>query len=1067
MFTKPHSNCELNTVKKVQFGIYSEQDILRSSVCEVTNHIVYSKETGLPNQNAVNDPRMGVTSRGIVCQTCFGDLKECPGHFGHIKLAEVVYHPGFLETTYKVLKSVCFHCSKLLIPPEKLKMLLLIKNKQKRLNEISKQAARRCGFNGDPGCERVQPRYRRRKIDILVKRMDDKEQGGEEEDQKRVFRATEVYEIFKNIQDETIEILGLSAFFSRPEFMLIKLLIVVPPSVRPTIELKSCGKSEDDITHLYQTILVTNNCLKEAKEKGLPRTRINELVSRLQTFVANLMDNSDERARNSGRPAKAIAQRLKGKEGRLRGNLMGKRVDFSSRTVVSPDPSLELDQLGVPEAIARELTIPEKVTERNIDQLKALVERGDEWPGAKYYISKAHQSEIVDLNYMKQRPNLQYGDVVERHLRDDDFVVFNRQPSLHKMSIMGHRVKVLPGNTFRLNLAVTTPYNADFDGDEMNMHVPQNLETIAEVKHIMHVPQQIISPQSNRAVMGLNQDSLLGIRLLTLRDEFLEKRTLFDLLMQFEHWDGTLPKPCILKPRALWSGKQILSFIIPDINYKRVREEGPGSFYARDESIIIRRGEHLVGTMNKSIVGPKKGSLIGCIWIDYGPENTRDFLSYSQKLIVNWMVGFGWTVGIADTIIPVELLIKIEQKCREAKKEFYKVLQDTQQDKKRIIVHQPGKTIMESFEHKVNNLLNDCRAQIGKMLNEQVGIENHIKNMIISGSKGNNINISQICGLVGQQNVSGCRIPFGFRQRTLPHFMKNDLGPQSRGFVANSYYKGLTPQEFFFHTMGGREGLIDTAVKTSKTGYIQRRLVKALEDVMVQYDQTVRDSQGNIIQFLYGEDGISAEFIEEQKFDLLRLGEEQLRRQCLFFEYREHAEDLGFEESVCEYFEQKKIVKGVREELLGDGTAHEVLYEEYRRLVGRRDRLRGVFAPGQRIGILPVNLDRLITMAKLQDSGRRVSDLNPVFVSRRVREMAEGLSVVHLERRANAEFSREVNDRALFLFRTFLLYKLSSKKVVLQYRLSKRSFLYLLKEIEIAFQKAKINPGEMSGSIAA
>ena len=210
--------------------------------------------------------------------------------------------------------------------------------------------------------------------------------------------------------------------------------------------------------------------LDKAKASGLPMSRIDEITNRLQNLVAYLMNNSEEKARQKGgRPIKAIRQRLEGKEGRLRGNLMGKRVDFSARTVVSPDPSLDLDELGVPISIAMTLTYPEVVTQLNIDYLKELVERGDDWPGARFYKSKI-DGRLIDLNYVTTKPTLQYGDIVERHLNNGDYVLFNRQPSLHKMSIMGHRVRVLHYSTFRLNLSVVTPYNADFDGDEMNMH---------------------------------------------------------------------------------------------------------------------------------------------------------------------------------------------------------------------------------------------------------------------------------------------------------------------------------------------------------------------------------------------------------------------------------------------------------------------------------------------------------------------------------------------------------------------------------------------------------------------
>jgi DNA-directed RNA polymerase II subunit RPB1 len=253
--------------------------------------------------------------------------------------------------------------------------------------------------------------------------------------------------------------------------------------------------------------------------------------------------NMVSRHKSGGKAIKAIRSRLKGKEGRLRGNLMGKRVDFSARTVITCDPTLDLDQLGVPRSIAENITIPEVVTLQNIDYLKKLVRNGPtNWPGAKYIIGEC--GKMIDLAYARTTEAfLDYGYVVERHLSNDDFVLFNRQPSLHKMSIMGHRVKVLPYSTFRLNLSVTGPYNADFDGDEMNMFVPQSLETKAEVKEIMHIPKQIISPQSNSPVMGIVQDTLAGIMIFTYRDNFLELDMVMQLLMWIEDFDGKIPPP--------------------------------------------------------------------------------------------------------------------------------------------------------------------------------------------------------------------------------------------------------------------------------------------------------------------------------------------------------------------------------------------------------------------------------------------------------------------------------------------------------------------------------------------
>ena len=344
----------------------------------------------------------------------------------------------------------------------------------------------------------------------------------------------------------------------------------------------------------------------------------------LQFSVATLMNNDLSSARahkKSGQPIKAIYARLKGKEGRVRGNLMGKRVDFSARSVISPDPNLDVDELGVPLSIAMNLTFPETVTDLNIDKLRKLVNNGPEkWPGAKRIISSDGKT-IIDLRYCKNTTDehLETGYVVERHMQNGDFVIFNRQPSLHKMSMMGHRVHILPYSTFRLNLSVTTPYNADFDGDEMNMHLPQSLETKAEIMNIMHVPKQIVSPQSNRPVMGIVQDTLIGVKLFTSRDTFVDYEQMMNLIFWINDFDiRNLPMPCIMKPKPLWSGKQIFSLIIPSkINLSRFREETPEQLKKKpnllDNFVQISKGELIQGIICKKTVGATPGGLVHCI----------------------------------------------------------------------------------------------------------------------------------------------------------------------------------------------------------------------------------------------------------------------------------------------------------------------------------------------------------------------------------------------------------------------------------------------------------------------
>lgn len=437
----------------------------------------------------------------------------------------------------------------------------------------------------------------------------------------------------------------------------------------------------------------------------------------------------------------------------------------------------------------------------------------------------------------------------------------------------GHRVRILPYSTFRLNLSVTSPYNADFDGDEMNMHLVQGQEPRSEIKEIMSVPRNIVSPQSSKPVMGIVQDSLLASRLFTKRDTFIEYDLLCNILMWLEDWDGHVPAPAIIKPRPLWTGKQVFSLFLPDVNIERraawYRDGEPDAMSPVDAQIIIQRGQVMAGTLCKKSLGAVAGGLVHVIWMEHGPEAARAFLSQTQFVVNHWLLQHGFSIGVGDLIADPRTMGIINDIMNRAKADVKTLIEQVQAGD---LEQQPGRSVMDSFENQVNQVLNKARDDAGNMAQSSLQDTNNVVRMVTAGSKGSFINISQMIACVGQQNVEGKRIPFGFSQRTLPHFTKDDFGPESRGFVENSYLRGLTPQEFFFHAMGGREGLIDTAVKTASTGYIQRRLVKAMEDLMVRYDGTVRNALGEVIQFLYGEDGMEGTHIEGQRMELLRWG---------------------------------------------------------------------------------------------------------------------------------------------------------------------------------------------------
>jgi DNA-directed RNA polymerase II subunit RPB1 len=441
---------------------------------------------------------------------------------------------------------------------------------------------------------------------------------------------------------------------------------------------------------------------------------------------------------------------------------------------------LALDELGVPYKVAQGLTIPEQVTVHNMDKLRRLIENGpNQWPGAKYIIRADGRQ--IDLSQLKQRSDvhLEVGYIVERHLQDGDYVMFNRQPSLHKMSIMGHRVKVLPFSTFRMNLSVTTPYNADFDGDEMNMHVPQSLETLAEIREIMSVPKQILAPKENKPCMGIVQDSLLAAMLMTERDTFITKDVVMQLLMWMPEAKWHLPTPAIIKPKSLWTGKQILSMLVPNVNLQRVK--GKNFCCHRDLSLVVEQGEILCGTLNKSIIGATAGGLNHIIVKDHGPVVCANFMAGVQKIVNNWLILNGFTVGVQDIIIKEKNVADgIRDILFKYKRSVDKIVNGSQLGK---LKSQPGKTMKESFESQVNKKLNDARDKSGNLALDGLVSSNRLRNMVLAGSKGSNINISQIMACVGQQNVEGGRIPFGFNRRTLPHFAKDDFGPEAKGFV--------------------------------------------------------------------------------------------------------------------------------------------------------------------------------------------------------------------------------------------------------------------------------------------
>ena len=703
--------------------------------------------------------------------------------------------------------------------------------------------------------------------------------------------ASEVRERLERISDEDSFVLGVNPEVARPEWLVLTVLPVPPVTVRPSIILDTGERSEDDLTHKLVDILRINQRLLENMEAGAPQLIVEDLWELLQYHVTTYFDNEASGVpparHRSGRPLKTLTQRLKGKEGRFRSNLAGNRVNCSARTVISPDPNISINEVGVPEMIAKEVTVPAYVNEWNMDEMKQYIENGPEiHPGANYVISNGRKRRVTDDTKEYILETLEPGVIIERHLKDGDMVLFNRQPSLHRMSMMAHEVRVLPYKTFRLNLCVCPPYNADFDGDEMNMHVFQTDESRAEAKSLMRVQEHILSPRFGGPIIGAIHDHISGAYLLT-RDgvEFSEEQALQIIrkshlkIPKFKSNQWILKydpdeseESFIYKDKGeKWTGKELFSLLLPnDLNlaYSAEISKCPVVYPPEDAEVVIKNGILVQGAIDESAYGSFSGQILDKIVKEYGPGRAKEFLDRSTDLAICGIMKTGITTSLNDEEIPEEAQDRINEHLQNKMAEVDKLVEAYEEGYLEAL---PGRSLKETLEMKIMQVLGEARDMSGQIAEHYLNmgkqypddpydhvmaVENHSVVMARTGARASMLNLTQITACVGQQAVRGGRIERGYINRTLPHFKKGELGAKAKGFVHSSYKSGLDPIEFFFHAMGGREGLVDTAIRTAQSGYMQRRLVNALQDLQVKSTGLVTDNQGNVIQTMFGEDGV-------------------------------------------------------------------------------------------------------------------------------------------------------------------------------------------------------------------
>jgi DNA-directed RNA polymerase subunit A' len=536
---------------------------------------------------------------------------------------------------------------------------------------------------------------------------------------------------------------------------------------------------------------------------------------------------------------KTLAQRLKGKEGRFRYNLSGKRVNFSARTVISPDPRIRIAEVGVPKAIAQELTIPVPVTEWNVGECKKLI-RSNEHPKAVYIIRPdGKRLRVGDTEELKKEliENLKIGWVIERQAMNGDICIFNRQPSLHRISMMAHEVKVLPGRTFRLNPVTISPYNADFDGDEMNLHMIQTEEAQAEARYLMSVSRQILSPRHGHAIIKPQEDHISGLYFLTHEKTSFTKDQASYLL--YLAGITELPHP---DKKDKYSGRLLFSLLLPEeVNMKIQSKLG--------EEIVIRKGNLIRGAIESKAM---ESELLEHIFITKGHDFTDDFLNKTTLLALEAISIEGLSVSLADYTLSDKANDKLKSTTGKMNREIDNLIM---QYKNKSLDRSPGLSLKETLERLIVDITSKTRNDVGNIVEEDLTIENPSIIMAKIGARGSLLNAIQMSALVAQQTVRNKRLTRGYRRRTLPYFKPGLLTGNERGFVYASFRLGLTPYEFFHHAMGGREALVNTAIRTARSGYMQRRLINALQDLVVYDDQTVRNADMSVVQFIYGGDG--------------------------------------------------------------------------------------------------------------------------------------------------------------------------------------------------------------------
>ena len=1018
----------ITQIDEIKFNVLGNNEVLARSVFPPDSPGITSSELHVSNDAKVgglNDRRMGTTDNKFTCATCGLTMQYCDGHSGHITLASPIYHIGYYETVVNILNCVCLNCSNLLYTNsaevnkinDKLKIIFL-KSVSKNISVCKK-----CNYP-------VKTIKSIKKKDTTINIQVEISSSDENKKMYESIPTTRVFNILKNISDDDTKLLGLS---SRPENLMYKVLFIPPIPVRPSVrgDFGTSHVKEDNLTMRLVNIFKSNNkTVKSIDSSKYEQTHIDLLQIEIALYFNN---TSFTNTQSKGVVLKDLSSRIKGKDGRIRHNLMGKRVNYSARTVITPDPNLSINQLAVPLRIAIKLTYPEVVTPQNKAELEKYVQNGpNKYPGAKKIFKKS-SNYIHSIGILQNKTyELNYGDIVERHLLDNDIVMFNRQPTLHKHGTLGHRIKILKNlnnNTFMFNPSVCKGYNADFDGDEMNLHTAQSVQTQIELEELTDVKLQIINPRMSLPIVGIVYDSLIGSYNLTRFTDKMSAADYMNLLTSVELND--IKNSSIKK---YYSGTELYNNIIPkNINTKT-------------NNVEIKDGDIVKGYISSDVLGNyKKNSLQQLILDEYNPNAAMDFLNNVMKLTINFNLINGFTISIGDFILSPEQKNNknqvIETKLLEVEHE--------------ITEYENNPELLDNllFEYSIFQKLDVTKNNMEKFIIDSVPIANNALTMLFSGSKGDKVKLIQIMCCRGQLDVysSGKRMIKNFNNRGLPYFFQNDDRPKARAFITNSFMEGMSLSENLYEIMACREGLIDTAVKTADTGYIQRKLIKASEDFIVKYDGTVRNSMNKIQQFVYGDSGADTCKQYEYKLTFYEMNNDKIKTTFSFTN------------------EELKTLKNY------SSSNNEQFYDT---IIYMRNNIREISVRATLIFksytssfMIPVNLKRIVDNAINLKYDEKIID-DPKYILDQIDYILDSKNTLLIpmsteEQKDSKSIKNEDEVIVKTLFKYALYDILAPKKSIIENKFTKSHLDYIVKNIILYFNKSMVDSGEMVGILAA